>query len=100
MKLKEARQKRNDFRFIIGTTLGEEFVEDIAIIPKSSNVGGQIYSRLNMGMDYKDLLSGYDDFDLVVIYDYNNLRLGGFLMTDNLDKVIKQFNLTANGRKK
>jgi hypothetical protein len=89
MNLELAKKELEKHHNIIGKVIEGKTITNIVIVPTLSNDNDKLYARIYMNLSTDDILSKYNDFKVVVIYDIDKFRISGLLLTDNIDHILE-----------
>jgi hypothetical protein len=88
MTLEEAQQQIKTHFHLRGTTFRKATIDDFAIIPANGDRLGDIIKHVLYEEPYLHLLAQYDDFNVIVLLDFEQYPDAGFLFYDSIANVL------------
>ena len=89
MTLSEAGNQIEEYSHLIGTKHKDSQIDSLVIIPASGDKMGEITGRVLTNRPYGDLLSGFEDFNVIALFDLEKYPNNGALLFENLENCKK-----------
>lgn len=89
MTFEQAVKVIEDYEHLIGQEFDEREISDLIIVPSNRKYDGEIASRVYRQKQYDDILSKYNDFTVIVLFDLDEYGNTGIIICDDLENVIK-----------
>ena len=95
MTLLEAKNRLRECQNMVGVTFGNMEVANVLIVPLNDN--GDIFNNIvNLLIEdehksYDHIIRNYKDFKLVAISDLRGFINGDFLITENVDILLRDY---------